>query len=327
VSSGTLCRLAPLTPTLEKLSSAHVSEGVVLPNPPPKSVLKRGAKYDFHRAIERLVEKLDMQLMDTSSESGYGSEQEAESLNSVSLSSSTASTSTSSSSSSDSKSSSCASAPPPLPKRRGRRRVQFDSYVLLLQGLKERNLELVQANVREVCREAMATDEVALEFMRCVVDSEEGILREMLTHGFDANFADPAGLTPLHLAAAFNLLPVIKQLISHGAAVNARAHSSGHTPSGMCNPRVLNYEACQAYLRCMEECLGVANVGVAYAARHYRTCRSDELSVSATGDRVRVQRKGDYDGSAWWWCENDAGEQGYVLKDLLTLNRPSCCSS
>jgi hypothetical protein len=310
LSSGTLCRLAPMTPTLEKLASAHVSEGVV---PPvlPKSVLKRGARYDFHRAVERLVEKLDLQLMDTSSESGYGSELEAESLNSVSSGNSTSPASVEL----------LTAAPPPLPKRRGKRRVHFDSYVLLLQGLKERNLELVQANVKEVCREAMTTDEVTMEAMRCVVDGEEGILRELLSHGFDANFTDPAGLTPLHLAAAFNLLPVIKLLLSHGAAINARAHSSGQTPPAMCSPRVPNHEACQAYLRCMEECLGVANGGAAYTARHYRTSRSDELCVAAA-ERVVVRRKGDYDGSAWWWCENGKGEQGYVLKDILALNRP-----
>merc|ERR1719219_868684 len=176
--------------------------------------------------------------MDTSSESGYGSEQEGTEPppHSVPVSGPSPSASSNSSSSSSATESPPASAPPPLPKRRGRRRrVQFDSYVLLLQGLKERSLELVRANVREVCREAMSTDEVALEFMRCVADGEEPILREMLDNGFDANFADPAGLTPFHLAAAFNLLSVIKMLISRGAAVHARAHSSGHTPSGLCS--------------------------------------------------------------------------------------------
>ena len=319
-SSGTLCRLAPLTPTLEKLVSPHVTAGAGLPPTPPKSVLKRGARYDFHRAVERLVEKLDLQLMDTSSESGYGSEQEGtDSLHSVG-SGASASTTTSSCSSSSTASSS--TAPPPLPKRRGRRRrVQFDSYVMLLQGLKERNLELVQANVKEVCREAMSTDEVALELMRCVADGEEPILREMLDNGFDANFADPAGLTPLHLAAAFNLLSVIKTLISRGAAVHARAHSSGHTPSGLCSPGARDYEACKAYLRCMEECLGTANGGAAYVVRGYRTCRGDELSVTA-GERVTVVRRGDYEGSAWWWCSGEGGHQGYVLRDLLALKRP-----
>ncbi len=314
-----------MTPTLVKLQRA--AKGVAPPPPPPKSVLKRGgnARYDFHRAVERLVEKLDLQLLDTSSESGYGSEQDVDSLNSVSSNATAASAATAASSSEASTAPSTEQSPPPppLPRRRGRRRVQFDSYVLLLQGLKERNLELVQANVREVCREAMSTDEVTLEVMRCVVDSEEAILREVLAHGFDANFADPAGLTPLHLAAAFNLLPVIKLLIANGAAVFARAHSSGQTPSAMCSPRVRNYEACQAYLRCMEECLGVANGGACHAARPYRTCRSDELCVAA-GERVVVRRKGDYEGSAWWWCESgDGRQQGYVLKDLLALNRPS----
>ena len=325
-SSGTLCRLAPLTPTLEKLVSPHVTAGAELPPTPPKSVLKRGARYDFHRAVERLVEKLDLQLMDTSSESGYGSEQEGtESLHSVTSGASTSTSSSSASPSataSSSASSTSSTAPPPLPKRRGRRRrVQFDSYVMLLQGLKERNLELVQANVKEVCREALSTDEVALELMRCVADGEEPILREMLDNGFDANFVDPAGLTPLHLAAAFNLLSVIKMLISRGAAVHARAHSSGHTPSGLCSPGARDYEACKAYLRCMEECLGKANGGAAHVVRGYRTCRGDELCV-APGECVTVVRRGDYEGSAWWWCSSEPGRQGYVLRDLLALKRP-----
>ena len=32
---------------------------------------------DFHRAVVKLVEKMDLQLLDTSSESGYGSDQDS----------------------------------------------------------------------------------------------------------------------------------------------------------------------------------------------------------------------------------------------------------
>ncbi|TRY79400.1 hypothetical protein TCAL_05795 [Tigriopus californicus] len=311
MSSGTYCRLgskatfAPMTPTLVKLSHPHVLDGVK-PEPVPKSVLKRQAHYDFHRAVERLVEKLDLQL-DTSSESGYGSDDHD------SLSSGSQRLSKASASSTEDPS------PPPLPRRgRNAKRVQFDSYVLLLQGIRERNLDLVQCHIKEVCGAALATDEVMLEFMRVVIEGHELLVQELLTHGCNPNFTDPSGLTPLHLAAAFNSLPIIKILLNHGAAIFARAHTSGKIASEMCSPRSPNFQACNAYLKCMEECLGVANQGKVYVARQYRTCRSDELCIKP-GEELVVNRKGDYPGSAWWWCRNVHGQEGYALKDLLSL--------
>ena len=127
-------------------------------------------------------------------------------------------------------------------------------------------------------------------------------------------------------------------LLHHGAAVFARAHSTGRTPSEMPSPLVASsashqhdFESCRAYLRCMEECLGVAGGGAAFAARDHRTCRQDELALRQ-GERVRVLRRGDYPGSEWWWCRKEAerereenGEEGYVLRDLLASNRPTCC--
>ena len=317
VSSTTFCRLksatlAPLTPTLEKLSSSHVSAGVKPPAVPAKSVLKNSNKYDFHRAVERLVEKLDLQLqLDTSSESGYGSDD----IDSLGSRSSTAS-----------RESAPGVVPPPIPHRKNQTRarqkkVHFDSYVLLLQGIREANLELVRAHVAEVCPEAMATEEVCSGFMKLVIEDEEALVKELLNHGVNPNLVDPSGLTPLHLAAAINSLPLIKALLNRGAAINSRAHSSAKTPAELCSPVLPGYPACHAYLRCMEECLGVANGGQVFSVRPYRTCRNDELCLSL-GDELIVVRKGDYEGSAWWWCRNSLDEEGYVLKDLLALNRP-----
>lgn len=300
--------LGPLTPTLEKLSSPHVTEGVK-PTPLLKSVLKS----DFHRAVERLVEKLDLQLLDTSSESGYGSDDHDSLAAAIS-----------------NKLIKGQQVPPPIPSRgRGtKKKVQFDSYVLLLQGLRENNLEMVQKHVQEVCAEALTTDEVLTEMMKSVIEGNEYVLRELLIHGADPNYTDPCGLTPLHLAATFNNLSLVKILLDFGAAIFARAHSSGKIPSELCSPRFISpnghaYQACLAYLRCMEECLGVANGGVVYVARPYRTsCRNDELCVQV-GQRLNVIRKGDYQGSCWWWCRKDeTGEEGYVLRDLLALRKP-----
>ena len=195
--------------------------------------------------------------------------------------------------------------------------------MLFLQGLRERNLELVQTHVRDVCDAALATDEVVAEFLAAVIEGRESIVRELLAFGFSANTAaDPTGMTPLHLAAAFNHLPLVRILLAHGASVFARAHSSGKVASELCSRQLPGYQACHAYLRCMEECLGVANGGKVYSTQPYRTTRCDELGLDG-GDELAVIRKGDYNGSSWWWCRNQRGQQGYVLQDLLALNKKS----
>merc|ERR1712038_1455308 len=87
----------PMTPTLQKLSAAINSNNSVIKlksvlkkkqnnlaigskvstNPKGETNLVNNSGYDFHRAIEKLVEKMDLQLLDTSSESGYGSDQDS----------------------------------------------------------------------------------------------------------------------------------------------------------------------------------------------------------------------------------------------------------
>merc|ERR1712043_83446 len=86
-----------MTPTLQKLSAAINSNNSVIKlksvlkkrqnnlatgsktstNPKGETNLVNNSGYDFHRAIEKLVEKMDLQLLDTSSESGYGSDQDS----------------------------------------------------------------------------------------------------------------------------------------------------------------------------------------------------------------------------------------------------------
>ncbi len=95
---------------------------------------------------------------------------------------------------------------------RSRRRVHFDSYVLLLQSLRDRDADAVRSHVLEVrCPAALRTDEVVAEFMGCVAEGRADIAAELLHRGCHANSVDPAhGITPLHLAAAFNSLPLVK---------------------------------------------------------------------------------------------------------------------
>ena len=45
----------------------------------------------------------------------------------------------------------------------------------------------------------------------------------------------------------------------------------------------------------------------------------DELTISK-GDRMTVVRRGDVNNEMWWWVKNGRAEEGYVLRDLLSLN-------
>ena len=381
-SSTTAARsvcMAPMTPTLQKLAStmaaASAAASVSASSSSclsPKSVLKK--RYDFHRAVEKLVQERFVPTstsspsssstsstgpptgssttttgsgttppgiithLDTSSESGYGSDQD--SLNNLSQQVQTASPTVHI---------------PPLPPRpqnnnRGhhhhphpqkqqqhlqpqnssksspkskRKQVKFDSYVMLLQGLRDRDLEVVRGHLEQVSDAALLTEEVSSAFLTSIVENREDIVSALLHRGFDANAsADSAGLTGLHLAAAFNYLPIVRQLLSHGACIFALAHSSGKRAADLCSRNLPGYQACHAYLRCMEECLGVANQGKSYASQSYHTARSDELEL-VRGQGLTVLRKGDYSGSSWWWCQDQKGHQGYVLREILSLNCPT----
>merc|ERR1719222_1128932 len=50
--------------------------------------------------------------------------------------------------------------PPPLPRRKPRRKVQFDSYVLLIQALKDRDLKGILSTIFSVSPEALCTEDV-----------------------------------------------------------------------------------------------------------------------------------------------------------------------
>ena len=310
--------MAPMTPTLQKLATTVAAIS-------PKSVLKR--RYDFHKAVEKLVQEKFVpnhtsspviQPLDTSSESGYGSDQDSLSQQTV---------------------------PPALPPRglktsaatvptstttiikpeanKKKKQVKFDSYVMLLQGLRDRDLDTIHTHLDKVSDAAMFTDEISAAFLTAIVENREDIVTALLRRGFDVNAsADSTGLTGLHLAAAFNYLPLVRLLLSHGACIYTLAHSSGKKAADLCSNNLPGYQACHAYLRCMEECLGVANQGRAFASQSYHTARSDELELSKALS-LTVLRKGDYPGSSWWWCQDLQGRQGYVLRELLSLNPPT----
>merc|ERR1719225_191545 len=90
-SPSTSLPSVPMTPTLQKLSQKFKLKSVLKKKKNNQADKNTNAKnggdmsntivnnsgYDFHRAIEKLVEKMDLQLLDTSSESGYGSDQDS----------------------------------------------------------------------------------------------------------------------------------------------------------------------------------------------------------------------------------------------------------
>jgi hypothetical protein len=182
IFSGTMCRgtkqpdvpATCTTPTTSKRPSAFTALPSLARGNLKKGLLANShlvePNSEFHRAVVRLVENLDLQLLDTSSESGYGSDQD--SLNNLANMIIQRSE---------------VIRPPPVPSRglrpatKEKKSVRFDSYVMLLQGLRDRNLDLVRVHLREVCDEALATEEVVNEFLTIVIEGNEPLITEMLT--------------------------------------------------------------------------------------------------------------------------------------------------
>jgi len=315
-NSGLFCRsgsavkatFAPMTTTLSTLTTKlgqvqignpedprDVSKPSV-PSLPP--VLPRKPKLDtFLQGGQGNLWK--MELLDTSAESGYGTDSSdnnsLKSLNPTEPS------------------------PPPLPKRKPRRKVQFDSYVLLIQSLKDRDLKGILSTIFNVSSEALCTEDVIYHFHTAILRQDYEVCELLVRGGAEVNTFDHRGWSALHCACSLARLDMIKLLLQHGAAVLARTHHSSQTATQLLPMENPAYTQCLAYMRCMEECLGTVNNRMVLAAASYRACRIDELTINK-GDRLFVQRRGDIDNEMWWWVKNARGEEGYVLRDLLSLN-------
>merc|ERR1719195_2078384 len=173
-----------------------------------------------------------VELLDTSAESGYGTDtSDNNSLKSVNSATETDSAS-----------------PPPLPKRKPRRRVQFDSYVLLIQSLKDRDLKGIVSTIFNVSSEALCTEDVIFHFHTAILRQDFEVF-ELLVRGWGA----------LHCAASLARLDMIKLLLQNGAAVLARTHHSSQTATQLLPLDNPAYPQCLAYMRCMEESLGTVN--------------------------------------------------------------------
>ena len=249
---------------------------------------------------QQLQQLWKVELLDTSGESGYGTDNsDSNSLRSQD---------------------SCEPAPPPLPRRKPRRRVQFDSYVLLIQSLKERDMEGILSTIFNVSPEALCTEDVIFYFHTAILRQDYEMTELLVRAGAEVNTFDHRGWSALHCACSVARLDMIKLLLQNGAAVLARTHHSSETGTQLLPQDNPAFPQCLAYLRCMEECLGTVNSRIALAAANYKACRIDELSIRK-GERLVVVRRGDLpNNEMWWWLRSSSGKEGYVLRDLLALN-------
>jgi len=263
--------------------------------PPPVLPRKPLMQFQHQRHLWK------MELLDTSAESGYGTDSsDNNSLKSVNSNNEDGS-------------------PPPLPKRKPRRRVQFDSYVLLIQSLKDRDLKGILSTIFNVSSEALCTEDVIYHFHTAILRQDFEVFELMVRGGVEVNTFDHRGWSALHCACSLARLDMIKLLLQNGAAVLARTHHSSQTATQLLPVENPAYPQCLAYMRCMEECLGTVNNRLVLAAANYRASRIDEMTI-ARGDRLNVIRRGDVNNEMWWWVKNQRGDEGYVLRDLLSLN-------
>jgi len=310
--------LAPMTSTLSHLmSQVQINCETMEKNPPPV-LPRRKPKMENpltcaqppqqqqtlpthpHQLLPQQLQQLwKVELLDTSGESGYGTDNsDSNSLRSQD---------------------STEPVPPPLPRRKPRRKVQFDSYVLLIQSLKERDMDGILATIFNVSPEALCTEDVIYYFHTAILRQDYEMTELLVRAGAEVNTFDHRGWSALHCACSVARLDMIKLLLQNGAAVLSRTHHSSETGTQLLPQENPAFPQCLAYLRCMEECLGTVNSRISLAAANYKACRVDELSIRK-GERLVVIRRGDPNNEMWWWLRNSSGEQGYVLRDLLALN-------
>ena len=284
----------------DSASQPSLSVALRSPHPVPPVLPRKPKLENFLSSQHRHLWK--MELLDTSAESGYGTDSsDNNSLKSVN--SNTEETSD----------------PPPLPKRKPRRRVQFDSYVLLIQSLKDRDLKGIVSTIFNVSSEALCTEDVIFHFHTAILRQDYEVFELLVRGGVDVNTFDHRGWSALHCASSLARLDMIKLLLQNGAAVLARTHHTSQTATQLLPLDNPAYPQCLAYMRCMEECLGTVNNRLVLAAASYRASRIDEMSITR-GDRLNVIRRGDVNNEMWWWVKSARGEEGYVLRDLLSLN-------
>lgn len=69
----------------------------------------------------------------------------------------------------------------------------------------------------------------------------------------------------------------------------------------------------------IQEKLGILHSGEVFAVFSYDAQQPDELKFSVN-DKLMILRKGDEAEREWWWARNDAGQEGYVPRNLLGVS-------
>ncbi|CAB3247413.1 unnamed protein product [Arctia plantaginis] len=198
------------------------------------------------------------------------------------------------------------------------RRVSFDPLALLLDASLEGELELVKKTATQVQNASAANDEGITALHNAICAGHFEIVKFLVELGCDVNAQDSDGWTPLHCAASCNNLAMVRFLVDNGACIFATTLSDHETAAEKCEEDEEGFDGCSEYLYSVQEKLGIMNNGLVYAVFSYTASRNDELSFD-TGERLQVLRKGDDNEREWWWCRDDAGNEGYVPRNLLGL--------
>merc|ERR1711963_356022 len=132
---------------------------------------------------------------------------------------------------------------------------------------------------------ALCTEDVIYHFHTALLRQDLEVAELLVRAGAEVNTFDHRGWSALHCAASLARLDMIKLLLMNGAAVLARTHTSGHTPSQLLPPDNPAYTQCLAY----------------------KACRADELTISK-GDRLCNQERR-YRGERRWSEDVVVGEE------------------
>lgn len=70
----------------------------------------------------------------------------------------------------------------------------------------------------------------------------------------------------------------------------------------------------------IQEKLGILHNGEVFAVFSYDAQQQDELKFSVN-DKLTILRKGDEAEREWWWARTDAGQEGYVPRNLFGVSK------
>ncbi|XP_054483247.1 relA-associated inhibitor [Anoplopoma fimbria] len=195
------------------------------------------------------------------------------------------------------------------------RRARLSPLVLLLDGALVGELDTVQRAVQEMNDPSQPNDEGITALHNAICGGHYNVVDFLVRIGANVSAPDSHGWTPLHCSASCNDRPLCEFLVRNGAAVMAVTESDAAIASQKCDPYAEAFEACENFLKGVEEAMGVENSGVLYALWSYPAQAADELSFKE-GDMVTILQKPE--GSDWWWASL-CGREGFVPNSYFGL--------